>query len=140
MQERISWDDYAMHLAKAASLRSEDPYIKVGACALSHTNRVLGVSYNGLREKFVADKDFWSDRDKRRPFVLHAETNLLSLVRPGDCRLIAVTLLPCESCARQIIAWNISYVLYLKEYDQQCALNTIDIFNFYNVNVKKIVV
>ena len=41
-------EEYALELAKAASLRSEDPFVKVGACALNHENMVVGVGYNGL--------------------------------------------------------------------------------------------
>ena len=45
---RIDWDKHALLLAWAATRRSEDPYMKVGACALGHNNEVLGVAYNGL--------------------------------------------------------------------------------------------
>ena len=45
---RLSWEEYALRIAEVASLRSEDPFMKVGACALNHSNRVIGVSYNGL--------------------------------------------------------------------------------------------
>ncbi len=45
---RISWDSYALKIAQVAALRSEDPFKKVGACALDFSNRVIGVAYNGL--------------------------------------------------------------------------------------------
>jgi len=45
---RVSWEEYALNLAYAASDRSEDPHRQVGACALSHDNMVLGLGYNGL--------------------------------------------------------------------------------------------
>ena len=76
---RINWDQYALELAKTASLRSEDVYRKVGACALSYDNRVLGVAYNGLKSGKNVDSFFWENRDERRPFMIHAEANLLSL-------------------------------------------------------------
>jgi dCMP deaminase len=66
-------------LQRTASLRSEDPFRKVGACALSKDNRVLGVSYNGLKSGFNVDSSFWNDRDSRRPYMIHAEANLFSL-------------------------------------------------------------
>ena len=46
--DRLPWREYAMELAKTASLRSEDPYKKVGACALAEDGKVLALGYNGL--------------------------------------------------------------------------------------------
>jgi dCMP deaminase len=137
MEKRVSWEQYALLLAKTASIRSEDIYKKVGACALSHDNRVLGVSYNGLRSKKVVPSSFWESRDERRPYMIHAETNLLSLFKRDECKLIAVTLLPCEHCARQIVAWNIPTVIYEEEYNKEYAQHTKDIFKFYNVKLLK---
>jgi dCMP deaminase len=135
--QRISWDQYALELAGTASLRSEDPFRKVGACALSHDNRVLGVAYNGLKSGKEVDFNFWKDRDERRPFMLHAETNLLSLFSRNECGLIAVTLLPCSCCARMICSWNINKVIYNEEYDSIEAESSKKIFEFYGVELKK---
>ncbi len=134
---RIDWPQYALELARTASLRSEDPYRKVGACALSYDNRILGVAYNGLKSGKNVGFEFWKDRDKRRPFMIHAESNLLSLFSRNESRIIAVTLLPCSSCARLICAWNINDVVYNEEYENDDALHSKDIFTFYGVNLKK---
>ena len=69
---RMCWDEYALNLAWVASLRSEDPYRKVGACALDFENKVLGVAYNGVKSGVVVSNNFWVDRDKRRPYMIHA--------------------------------------------------------------------
>jgi len=135
---RLNWDEYALALAKTASLRSEDPYKKVGACALSMDNRVLGVAYNGLKSGKDVDNVFWSDRDKRRPYMIHAETNVLSLFPRNECRLLAVTLLPCSCCARMICSWNIPEVVYCEEYDSIESAYSFEIFDFYGVKIKKI--
>jgi dCMP deaminase len=132
---RISWNKYALNLAIEASKRSEDPYRKVGACALSFDNRVLGVAYNGLVSGKNVRKNFWKDRNQRRRYMIHAETNLLSLFERGECRLIACTLLPCSYCARMICAWGIPEVIYKEEYDNDAE--GLKIFKFYNVKVKK---
>jgi dCMP deaminase len=132
---RISWNKYALNLAIEASKRSEDPYRKVGACALSFDNRVLGVAYNGLVSGKNVRKNFWKDRNQRRRYMIHAETNLLSLFERGECRLIACTLLPCSYCARMICAWGIPEVIYKEEYDNDAE--GLEIFKFYNVKVKK---
>ena len=136
MQKRISWEEYALNLAKCALIRSEDVYKKVGACALSHDNRVLGVSYNGLQQGKNVNNKFWHDRNERRNYVIHAETNVLSLFKRNECKILASTLLPCESCARMIAAWNIPVVVYGEEYSR--ADKTKDIFKFYNIKLIKL--
>jgi len=136
--KRCSWEEYALSLAYCASIRSEDPFRKVGACALAYNNRVLGVSYNGLKPKTNVKKEFWLDREKRRPFMIHAEANLLSLFRRDECKIIAVTLKPCEACARLICTWNIPTVVYGEEYNHSLADETDNIFKFYNVKLKQI--
>jgi len=133
---RSSWEQYALELAKTASLRSQDPYQQVGACALSHENMVLGVGYNGLAAGKDVDDAFWKDRDNRRKYMLHAEANCLSLFKRGEARLIAVTLLPCSYCATMIAAYNIPLVIYSQEYERDVQAR--DIFNFYKIKLLKI--
>lgn len=136
MNNRISWEEYALRIAETAALRSEDIYTKVGAVGLDFSNRVIGVAYNGLASGVLVDDNFWEDRDARRPFMIHAETNLLSLFRRGDCKLIACTLLPCSYCASMIAGYGIKQVVYRNVYtrDQQA----LDIFKFYNISCKQI--
>jgi len=134
--KRCCWEEYALNLATAASLRSEDTFCRVGACALGHNNRVLGVSYNGLASGKNVSKKFWTDRDKRRPYMIHAEQNLLSLFKRGEARLIACTYLPCSDCARLISCWNIPEVVYNHDYKRD--ITALEIFKFYNIRIKKI--
>ena len=133
---RVSWDEHALILAYAATCRSQDPYRKVGACALDSYNNVLGVAYNGLAPGKTVDELFWYDRQKRRPFILHAENNLLARITVGQAHTLAVTLLPCSKCAITIAAHLIKRVVYseMYEYDQ----GGLDIFKFYNIEVKQI--
>jgi dCMP deaminase len=133
---RLSWSEYALSLAEAASLRSEDPYVKVGACALDKHHRVLGVGYNGVASGKDTSYGFWQHRDGRRPFMIHAETNCLSLFRRGECQILAVTLLPCSSCATMIAAYGIEQVIYKDEYDRDDGAKKI--FDFYDVTYRKI--
>ena len=128
---RISWEEYALRIAETASLRSEDRYKKVGACALDHSNRVIGVAYNGLASGIETTEEFWSNRDARLPFMIHAETNLLSLFKRGDCRLLACTLLPCSCCASMISAYGIKKVVYKNIYHRDPL--AIQIFDFNKI-------
>jgi dCMP deaminase len=136
MKSRLSWEEYAMKIAEVAALRSEDQFKKVGACALDFDNRVIGVAYNGLATGKNVDNKFWLDRNERRPYMIHAEANLLSLIKRGECNLLACTLLPCSNCATMIAAYGIKKVIYSELYDHD--MKAIDIFEFYGIEYKKI--
>lgn len=133
---RKTWHEHAMDIAETAMNRSEDVYRKVGACVLGKENEVLSVAYNGLGSGKNVEESFWKDRNERLPFMIHAETNALARIKRGEGKIIACTLLPCSSCATNIIAHGIDTVLYkdLYERDQKA----LDIFKFYNIECIKI--
>ena len=134
-EERIDWYEYAMLLAFAAAKRSEDPYRKVGACALNKDKMVVGMGYNGLASGTNVPPQFWGNRDERRKFMIHAETNCLSLCKKGEVDVLAVTLLPCSYCATMIASYGVKEVLYHEEYENDQSAK--DIFNFYNIEMLK---
>ena len=116
---RLTWEQYALAIAEAAKLRSEDPYMQVGACALRHDHTVAATGYNGALSGVKID---WSDRDKRRAHVIHAERNCLNYVRPGECELLVCTLLPCPECLTEIALKRIPRVMYKDEYSTDPAM------------------
>ena len=60
MKQRINWETYALKIAEVAAMRSEDPWVQVGACALDSNNRVIGVAYNGLAPGKIVTDVFWN--------------------------------------------------------------------------------
>ena len=106
---RLSWEEYALSLANAASLRSEDPYMKVGACVLRKDWSIAGIGYNGAPAGIEID---WSNRDERRKRVIHAELNALRYVSPKEGYILACTLLPCRHCVQAMAAHAIQHVIY----------------------------
>jgi len=132
---RISWEQYALDIAQTASSRSEDRYVKVGACALNSQQMVVAVGYNGLASGKDVSYDFWRNRDHRRKFMIHAEVNCLSLFKKGEAQMLAVTLLPCSACATMIAAYGISKVIYRDVYERDTS--ALEILNFYNIECIK---
>lgn len=110
---RLSWEEYALSLANTASLRSEDPYVKVGACVLREDWSVAGVGYNGAPADVEID---WSNRDERRKRVIHAELNALRYVKPKEGFVMACTLLPCRYCVQTCASYGIKHIIYDKVY------------------------
>jgi dCMP deaminase len=136
VKKRPSFVDIALATAKVWSLRSEDPYRKVGSCILNKEGRVLSAGYNGLPSKVSVDDKFWENREERRRYMIHAEINALSLIKRSDePYILACTLLPCSSCATSIISYGIKHVVYLEDYNLD--KNALDIFRFYGVQLQK---
>jgi dCMP deaminase len=112
---RLSWAEYALKLAETASIRSSDPFVKVGACALRFDKSVAAVGYNGPPRGIEID---WTNRDERRKRVIHAEANCLTYCKPNEIELIAVTLLPCSSCLNLIASYGIKRVIFNEIYQR----------------------
>jgi len=108
---RMSWDKYGLEIAKAASCRSEDPYLKVGACVLRGDRSIISIGYNGAAPGVDIP---WGDRDARRGFVIHAEVNALRYCTPDQTKggYLYVTHHPCSECIKVIASYGITYVMY----------------------------
>ena len=115
---RVNWAEYALNLASVAALRSEDPYTRVGACALRNDNSVGGLGYNGAPPGININ---WSDRDERRKRVVHAEVNALRYIHPDECYLLACTHLPCNECLRMIASYGIKKAFFKEVYERDSS-------------------
>ena len=133
--DRLSIPRYAMALAHVASLRSEDPYRKVGAAALDFDNRVIGTAYNGLAPGFDPPVGFWDDREARQKFMLHAEVNLCSLFRRGEVKIVATTTMPCTACMQTLCAYGVKEIYYREVYQ---ASDAPEIAALYGVTIERI--
>ena len=112
---RKSWEETALLLAETiAQCRSQDPYQQVGACAVLRDYSV-SLGYNGPPPKIEID---WSDREQRGARIIHAEVNALRAVLPGQCRFLAVTLLPCRHCMTFIASKEIGKIVYREVYER----------------------
>ncbi len=120
-KDYISWDTYFMGIAKLSAMRSKDPNTQVGACIVSHDNRILSTGYNGTPNG-IHDDDFkWSREgnslETKYFFVCHAEMNAIlnfrGYKREFENAKIYVDLFPCNECAKLIIQSGIKEVIYL---------------------------
>lgn len=104
-----------MLLAHAASQRSPDPYIIVGAAGFRKDHSTVCTGYNGAPAGVEID---WSDRDSRRPFVVHAEYNCLKYSGHGEIHYLYVTMLPCPSCLKLAATAGVKEIIYDKVYER----------------------
>jgi len=114
-RKRRSWEETALILAETiAECRSQDPYVQVGACAVLRDNSV-SLGYNGPPPGVEID---WSERDNRCARIIHAEVNALRSVAPGQCKFLAVTLLPCRHCMTFIASKAVKKIVYREVYQR----------------------
>ena len=117
----ISWDEYFMGVALLSGQRSKDPNTQVGACIVSHQNKIVGAGYNGLPIG-CSDEDFpWEKSgdflDTKYPYVCHAELNAILNnigMNLSGCR-IYTALFPCNECSKAIIQSGITEIIYLSD-------------------------
>jgi len=114
---RPSWQDTFIEIAKVIAKRSKDPHTKVGA-VLVKNNCIIGTGYNGDPRNFKYDFD-WSTSEKY-DYVIHAEMNALANACYNGCEVkdseIYLTLSPCNHCILQLIQFGVKRVYYLTEY------------------------
>lgn len=133
LNKRPSWEEYALQLAKVAAQKSKDPWKKVGTCLLRHDNSVASLGFNGFPAGMIED---WSDRDKRRNYVVHSEKNALRYIKPGECYLAACTLLPCNDCLKDLSSYQLKVIVYEEVYQNDPS--TLELAREFGIELKQI--
>lgn len=134
--------EMAMQIALACEARSEDPFNRVGAVALTSDNRIIATAYNGLLpgigfanlESWLFHQGVIQDhvRDFRSPYMVHAEQNLCSLIKRGEATQCVTTLCPCPSCLLLLACHGIKNIVYLRPYERH---NCSDVAKFYGITL-----
>ena len=137
LEEKIKKVNEALKLAESYAKFSPDPYRKVGAAVLDGNYYTpVSLGYNTTAEKFIEDKDFWKDKDSRKPFMIHAEIMALSKTYINSTDILVVTLKPCQNCMLAIAATGIKEIWYKDEKPNQEISNKIA--EAYGISLKHI--
>ncbi len=126
--QRESWDNYFLRLAKVIAERSTCTHRKVGAVIVKD-KRILATGYNQPPSGFPHceqigcvrdDLEIPSGKNQEICYGLHAEQNaLMQAAKFGistEGASIYVTHKPCSVCARLIINAGIKNVYYIEGY------------------------
>jgi dCMP deaminase len=132
MNNRPSWPEYFMLVAKLVSVRSTCNSRKVGAVIVSR-NRILATGYNGAVHGAPHCTDRGADFCLRRSIGAHdgdkynycisshAEVNAVDQAArfgiPLDGAILYTTLEPCNWCFKQLIQAGIREIYYEEPYD-----------------------
>jgi dCMP deaminase len=109
-----TWDEYFMHMASVASIKSKDPKCPVGAVIVSKDNIILSTGFNGFARGVHDDEQILNDADEKLKVICHAEANaILNAARVGarvEGATIYVSKFPCLACCNAIIQAGIKRI------------------------------
>lgn len=136
-ENRPSWEDTFIEVAKVISKRSKDPHTKVGA-VLVKNKCIIGTGYNGEPRKFKY-KFNWNTPEKY-DYVIHAEMNAIANAQSSGVSVVGadiyLTLSPCKECIKLLVQNRIRNVYYLEEYRD--IETTKKIAKYSNINLRRI--
>ena len=138
LDERPSWDEYFMTLAKQVATRTTCIRRAVG-CVLVRDKRIIATGYNGaptglrhcaetgcIRQKL----DVPSGERHELCRALHAEQNaLIQAARyglPVDDSTIYITTQPCVVCAKMLINAGVKEIVYANPYPDGLSLSMLE--------------
>jgi len=125
-----------MNICEVVKTRSPDK-TKVGAVLVSiKDNRIISTGYNSVCSGLEDHLIDWTDREKIRDIVIHAETNaiLYSQSRFEDAVLYC-TLSPCKDCIKLLSATKIRKIIYKNEYKDFETVKQL--CEFFNIQLDK---
>lgn len=124
-EDRPSWDETWMSIAKTIAKRSYDPRLMVGAIVVSDDNtRLLSLGYNGNYKGGPNEPD---SIDPGQSGFIHAEVNALVKCDYNFFRrkIMYVTHSPCLACSKLIVNADISRVVYGEEYRDRSGIDLL---------------
>lgn len=130
--------------ARKAAEKSPDPHKKVGCVAMRDMSwgkrgrkeftSILAVGWNHAKQ---APAEFYENRENRRPFIIHAELDLLAKVSPDvEISAIIITLFPCVNCMLALASRNVHTIYYGEVYEKD--LPAFRIAEFYDIKCIKL--
>lgn len=155
MNERPTWDEYFIKIAKLTSERSNCIKRKVG-CIIVKDNRILSLGYNGTPSKMkncyeggcqrcidqYNNSEHTSGKNLDMCMCLHAEENAMLFVSKNELNnsVLYVTLMPCISCVKKIIQCGIKKVIYIEDYNTELTKLSTKMLLEVKIDIKQIIV
>ena len=115
-QERVSWDEYFMNIARAVATRSTCPRKFVGA-VIVRDKTILSTGYNGsVRGLPHCDEVGHMMEDDHCVRTIHAEANAVIQAAVNGTRIegatLYVTASPCWSCFKMVANAGIRKIVF----------------------------
>lgn len=124
---RISWDEFLMGIAIAASKRTACLHHKVAAVFTDDAHRVISVGYNGPTRGDYHCNEVGCAKINGDPITgeikrcrgIHAEIN--AIINSGDTNQLKgstlyATIFPCYDCMKALSNLGVKKIIYLEDY------------------------
>jgi len=148
---RPNWDEYFMAMAVLASIRSSCKHVRAG-CVIVLDKRIIGTGYNGAPvgvkqncldlncRKESLGLDYKDSLNTGKCIGVHAEMNALANLSREIHKgaVLYITIFPCPSCVKNLLAYNIKKVIYKREYDKEESELSMKLFKEAGVEVEQL--
>lgn len=126
-QERISWDDFFMEIALAASKRTACLFHKVASVFVDENHKIVSIGYNGPSTGDLHCNEVGCakvhgdpiDGKMKRCRGAHSEVN--GIINSGNTTRLKgstlyITTFPCYDCMKALNNVGVKRIVYYKEY------------------------
>lgn len=133
----ISWNEYFMNMAHVVKTRSKDPKMQVGAVLVSlKDHRIISTGYNSVKSGLNDSEIDWTDRDRVKDIVIHAETNAILYAQSKfEDAVLYTTHSPCNECLKLLSATKIKKIVYDNQYRD--FSKTIELCKYFDIELIK---
>ena len=149
---RPNWDEYFMSMAILASTRSSCRHVRAGSIIVLD-NRIIGTGYNGsppgvqencvdafCRKERRDDQGYGDKYNTGNCIGVHAEMNALANLTRSihQGATLYTTIFPCPACTKNLLAYHIKRIVYLKMYDKGESDLSMELFSEAGVELFKV--
>jgi dCMP deaminase len=99
-------------------------------------NRIISTGYNSVKSGLNDAVIDWTDRDRIKDIVIHAETNaILYSQSKFEDSVLYITASPCTDCLKLLSATGIKKIVYDIEYKD--IVKTTELSKYFNIELVK---
>lgn len=112
--DRLSFDEYFMNMARLAAMRSTCSRLSVGAVFVNKRGHIISTGYNGPASGMPHE---FHEHSTEECNAIHAEQNaIIQCQQPFDIHTVYLTHSPCKSCMFQLMNTSCKRIVYLEDY------------------------
>jgi dCMP deaminase len=147
---RPSWDEFFMGMAIWYSSRGSCLYVKAGSVIVQN-NEPIGTGYNGAPKqlksclvtgcrKEMRGLKYKESLNSATCVGVHAEMNALGHLKKTGLNDISIytTIFPCHDCAKDLLPYGLSRIVFKGLYSEKEADSTYDLLKEAGVKIERL--
>jgi len=148
--KRPNWYEYGMGFALWASGRASCRKVRAGSYCANEEHRSLSTGYNGAAsgvenclgpngcyKEFMTKKNYEDTMNSGMCIGVHAEENASAYIDRSLIRSLTIftTIFPCHTCAKNLLRYPLSKIIFKTSYDEREMLSTLDLLQKRKVEI-----